>query len=253
MRKVLLGTSVGKAREFAGFTLIELLVVVAVISLLAAILFPVFARARENARRASCMSNLKQMGLGVMMYVQDYDEKYPPAYIPAPGPSPDGQTAPWSSSLWLWQQIIYPYTKSSQIYRCPSNPTSRKELFVLNYGVNSLMVAIPPQTTVSMATVDFAANTYMIMDAGYFELQPVDIYSPTASQHYLPGTAKLVASPPTLDSDYIDDFASGRHFLGVNMCFADGHVKWLKSSTILQEALNYKNSKPNAWDPKNSD
>src|SRR5690606_14073104 len=98
-----------------GFTLIELLVVIAIIAILAAILFPVFARARENARRTSCLSNLKQIGLGVMQYVQDYDEMYPRAVqknehvwnVPGiPDVSFDGDNA------WLWFKLVYPYTKS---------------------------------------------------------------------------------------------------------------------------------------------
>src|SRR5688572_18777417 len=84
-----------------GFTLIELLVVIAIIAILAAILFPVFARARENARRASCQSNLKQIGLGIAQYSQDYDEKLTPCY--------DSQT---SASSLPWQSLIQPYVKS---------------------------------------------------------------------------------------------------------------------------------------------
>ena len=80
------------------FTLIELLVVIAIIAILAAILFPVFARARENARRTSCMSNLKQMGLAAMQYVQDYDEFYPPNLIATDEPTPDGDS--WNNGYW---------------------------------------------------------------------------------------------------------------------------------------------------------
>jgi prepilin-type N-terminal cleavage/methylation domain-containing protein len=90
-----------------GFTLIELLVVIAIISILAAILFPVFARARENARRASCLSNLKQVGLGFMQYTQDYDEAYPLSSFPATNIS--------------WTASVQPYMKSLQIFRCPSD------------------------------------------------------------------------------------------------------------------------------------
>src|SRR5688500_17276072 len=95
-----------------GFTLIELLVVIAIIAILAAILFPVFARARENARRASCQSNLKQVGLGIMQYTQDYDEKFP--------------QSPWNNIASdtrrsHWGQVIQPYVKSTQLFVCPSN------------------------------------------------------------------------------------------------------------------------------------
>src|SRR5690606_13826243 len=114
-----------------GFTLIELLVVIAIISILAAILFPVFARARENARRTSCLSNLKQIGLGIMMYTQDYDEKYPFSY-PAVAAERTKQTDTsmpgykfttnlGSDAHWVtWMDRIYPYVKSTQLFVCPS-------------------------------------------------------------------------------------------------------------------------------------
>jgi prepilin-type N-terminal cleavage/methylation domain-containing protein/prepilin-type processing-associated H-X9-DG protein len=111
-----------------GFTLIELLVVIAIIAILAAILFPVFARAREKARQASCQSNLKQLALGVLMYAQDYDERTCGAYgnsgrldghtIP-PGPvSGRGGAGSW----WLWPDLVYPYVKNKQLFICPSFP-----------------------------------------------------------------------------------------------------------------------------------
>jgi len=112
-----------------GFTLIELLVVIAIISILASILFPVFARARENARRASCLSNLKQIGLGMMMYVQDYDERYPQAYYTV------------DSVTTTWQDMLQPYVKSEQIFICPSS--SRTEPLNGNYGVNARFIPIP--------------------------------------------------------------------------------------------------------------
>lgn len=121
-----------------GFTLIELLVVIAIIAILAAILFPVFARARENAKRSSCANNLKQIGMGMLQYTQDYDEKSLPnsvtgSLLGAPGFS--------------WPVLIYPYTKSRQILRCPSNT---KNIFTasnpalpqentLNYSYNSYL------------------------------------------------------------------------------------------------------------------
>lgn len=101
-----------------GFTIIELLVVIAVISILAAILFPVFARARENARRTTCLSDLKQMALGLMMYTQDYDEKYPHAQAVSTQLPTDGYF--WYPGRWYWPQMIYPYTKNSNIFFCPS-------------------------------------------------------------------------------------------------------------------------------------
>src|SRR3954447_20099354 len=92
-----------------GFTLIELLVVIAIIAILAAILFPVFGRARENARRSSCQSNLKQIGLGITQYTQDYDEIQP--FVSTAGN--------WSVDGWM--HTLQPYVKSYQVFKCPSD------------------------------------------------------------------------------------------------------------------------------------
>src|SRR5262249_13352058 len=93
-----------------GFTLIELLVVIAIIAILAAILFPVFAQVREKARQSSCLSNQKQVALGVLMYAQDYDETFPQYDFTAPG------------VRIMWFSVIAPYLKANQIYKCPSLP-----------------------------------------------------------------------------------------------------------------------------------
>ena len=97
------------------FTLIELLVVIAIIALLAAILFPVFARARENARKSSCLNNLKQVGLGMMQYMQDYDETVMPHWIGSP-------TYPGTHR---WMDLLGPYIKNNQIFICPSQANTR--------------------------------------------------------------------------------------------------------------------------------
>lgn len=100
-----------RSRKSDGFTLIELLVVIAIIAILAAILFPVFAKAREKARQISCASNMRQLGLAFMQYSQDYDEWYPGRYIGGPGTSIN------------WEYAIYPYVKSVGAYECPDAPT----------------------------------------------------------------------------------------------------------------------------------
>jgi len=130
-------------RKDKGFTLIELLVVIAIIAILAAILFPVFARARENARRTACLSNMKQIGLGIMQYTQDYDEHYPRAWG---GIGTDGRTgnpddietdtskpggvfkinaaaSGVADHYRTWMDYIYPYVKSTQLFQCPSHVT----------------------------------------------------------------------------------------------------------------------------------
>ena len=106
-----------RASRAKGFTLIELLVVIAIIAILAAILFPVFARARENARKASCLSNLKQIGLGLMQYTQDYDEKLPPSRQAMAVGSVNNPNYPW-------QMMVQPYLKSYQVFKCPSNTSN---------------------------------------------------------------------------------------------------------------------------------
>ena len=123
-----------------GFTLIELLVVIAIIAILAAILFPVFAQARDKARQATCLSNIKQLSLGVLMYAQDYDEQllYRPTqahcqwrYICATAKEPR-----W----WLdWWDVVLPYTKNNQIYNCPSAATA-KEPWLSAYGITNVAI-----------------------------------------------------------------------------------------------------------------
>lgn len=106
----------------AAFTSIDLLVVIAIISILAAILFPSFARARENARKASCMSNMKQIGLAVMQYSQDYDEKLPNFVrnndVGGGVVDPNNK---FCSDYYTWAEAVQPYVKSLQLFVCPSN------------------------------------------------------------------------------------------------------------------------------------
>jgi prepilin-type N-terminal cleavage/methylation domain-containing protein/prepilin-type processing-associated H-X9-DG protein len=138
--------SYSKSRR--AFTLIELLVVIAIIAILAAILFPVFAQAREKARATSCLSNQKQIGLGIMMYSQDYDENYPlfcagfgvAARIQNPLDPAAGAAGTSAGRRNMWQAQIYPYLKNWDIYSCPSDtPTSTDKVLkfhTLSYGYN---------------------------------------------------------------------------------------------------------------------
>ena len=123
----------GNATKNSAFTLIELLVVIAIIAILAAILFPVFARARENARRASCSSNLKQIGLGVIQYSQDYDERMV---------SGASAIAPGDDRNWI--ELLQPYVKSYQVFQCPSNTRNQVVMQHAAPGNNSKVSYMAP-------------------------------------------------------------------------------------------------------------
>jgi len=142
-----------------GFTLIELLVVIAIIAILAAILFPVFARAREKARQASCQSNLKQMALGVLMYAQDYDEGLPVGVR---------TTESTPASLW-WYDIVQPYVKNQQILACPSQPKSLNN-GTLGYGINCCMLCphwCAPSSRPYLGEIPRPADILFIADSGF--------------------------------------------------------------------------------------
>ena len=109
----------------SGFTLIELLVVIAIIAILAAILFPVFAAAREKARQTTCASNEKQLGLAFIQYGQDYDETMPTGTAYAVGSSGPDTTWPCGGRGWGWAGQIYPYVKSKGAFTCPDDPTNK--------------------------------------------------------------------------------------------------------------------------------
>lgn len=230
----------------SAFTLIELLVVIAIIAILASILFPVFARARENARRTSCISNLKQMGLATMQYTQDYDEGLPVSLYSVPNGYnyPDGKE--WWPDTLYWPQMIYPYHKSSQVFFCPSSPDSnRTDPRRLNYGANEVVIAYPATSTpLKVAAIISPASTYMMMDASDIRINPTHANA-AVSPYYLPGLGEASGSCPTTINNY-KDCMSGRHFGGVSVAFADGHVKWLKSAVLRRETFK---SGRGAWNP----
>jgi prepilin-type N-terminal cleavage/methylation domain-containing protein/prepilin-type processing-associated H-X9-DG protein len=215
-----------------GFTLIELLVVISIIVLLAAILFPVFARARENARRASCQSNLKQLALGIHQYVQDYDEYFPRVYTIASGN--------WAGGDWKgWATMVEPYVKSEQVYACPSRANKA------NYNANQYYRGGGSGYGLTYATNDHSTG---ITSFGFDETgvggaaqEPLKSSAiARSSETIMLGEEKSTASGAEYGEPYLYNWlGNGQtgfntqtstpwHFEGVNVAFADGHVKWMK-------------------------
>ena len=230
-----------KNHKKSAFTLIELLVVIAIIAILAAILFPVFARARENARRASCQSNLKQIGLGILQYVQDYDEKMPSSqndgiFVNAP-----------------WHVLIQPYVKSYQLFKCPSNTSTgavndTKKPEAQAAGVPTAGVPVSymcnggytatdqfggtddfarPFTwygakgATSLASINSPATTLFVIEQAGGDTRPLAI-----ELGVFTGTTGNPASQFT------------NHLTTTNMLFGDGHVKAMKPSQTATSTIN---------------
>jgi prepilin-type N-terminal cleavage/methylation domain-containing protein/prepilin-type processing-associated H-X9-DG protein len=230
-----------------GFTLIELLVVIAIIAILAAILFPVFARARENARRSACQSNLKQIGLGLLQYLQDYDEKSPGIWA-----GPNGGGGASDANNWKWMDAIYPYVKSTQIFDCPSKSNSIANYEFKNgtkWGSYAGNIAYwsatkynPPQTApfshlhsdptyfslVSQAMFEAPATTLWVTDGGGdYDLQWGDSGShPTIA----------AGSPRTYNNGRIVE----RHLETSSVLYCDGHVKSIKLDVMDRQVGNVK-------------
>jgi prepilin-type N-terminal cleavage/methylation domain-containing protein/prepilin-type processing-associated H-X9-DG protein len=226
-------------QRVAAFTLIELLVVIAIITILAAILFPVFARARENARRAGCQSNLKQIALGIFQYTQDYDEKLPVLMV-NDSPSP---TAPFG-----WADALQPYLKSTQIFQCPSekhatpvgtaapfiglpNPEARgyTDYFMNNEAFQNDGRGLGR----SIAQFSYPAQTVLLGDTGYGAggVETSARYSINGRTESNGGShCATTETAGTLAVIYYYD--DSRHLEGTNFAFIDGHVKWQKDGAM---------------------
>ncbi len=227
-----------------GFTLIELLVVIAIIAILAAILFPVFARARENARRTSCMSNMKQLGLAFMQYAQDYDERMPVGH-----PGTVGGVEYFGGNG--WSGGIFPYTKSVQLYSCPSdasNNTARpvKASYAFNLALPRSYGGYPGMS--GLASMNAVSRTILLSEVLNGSFNPAtdapfggNAYSPAGDglpgYHFQPvgyqyATGYLKNSPNPPGSGAYSTWPNGRHLDGSNYAFADGHAKWLKPNAV---------------------
>ena len=190
-------------RKGHGFTLIELLVVIAIIAILAAILFPVFGRAREKARASSCLSNLKQLGLAALMYCQDYDECFPMNYYFTP-----------TGVAYTFYHELEPYIKNAQVYRCPSDPQALPMADVATL-FSSFGLTIAP-TDAEYVTYDY---NYAVFED--YDVQPVslaEIEYPTHCSMIFDG--ELEAQPDLFDSP-----VDARHNETCNAAFVDGHAK----------------------------
>lgn len=230
-----------KSRRQCGFTLIEVLVVVAIIAILAAILLPVFSRARESARRASCQSNMKQLSLAFQHYTQDYDGHYPALVAPD---SVDASQAPPYTYPFGWADALYPYTNTTQLLQCPSEPNDAdpdpEKAGFSDYWYNGSFSKNPFVTAqgIAEAQVTQPSLTFLLGDgvtglASQGQNGSLDMDGVGGKPlPYCPNKPLTIVKMP-LDPVVARVDADGgaqRHLEGANYAYADGHVKWLSGT-----------------------
>lgn len=244
-----------RAKKPLGFTLIELLVVIAVLAILAAILFPVFAKAREKARQTACLSNMRQLGLAVQQYMNDNDDHMPHPICTTPA------LVDWCAG---WAGELFPYVRSTDIYKCPDDPmqsisSGATTLYPLSYGFNSSLLTYlfgidgfaPAMTSPSKTVMLFEigerpdglfgswANLTDTEETGggsnYYSAcgNGIDITTWTLGYTGRNGAAYAtgILGARTTGSWFLFQ-KDARHTGGANYLLADGHAKWLNGSQV---------------------
>jgi prepilin-type N-terminal cleavage/methylation domain-containing protein/prepilin-type processing-associated H-X9-DG protein len=218
-------------RTHRGFTLIELLVVIAIIAILAAILFPVFARAREKARQASCQSNEKQLGLAIIMYVADYDQRYPTNWFRSVCNTTEVKP--------YWGDVIMPYVKNSQLFTCPSS----------NFAVRTCPLTGQNGRGMGVLTAGYGSNSQgAIANVGNGPVAESAIESPSEKIMVLEMNCQQTCGWMAAQTNNM----RFPHNSGMNVLFTDGHVKFeaLQGGTegtntaVLMTARNFDRNAP---------